>query len=250
MEDDVDWDVALKYQLVQYALGSRHLLSTRPNEFPISPYGDGWDFHWLGHCGAWYDQRDTRRWVIPHDPTVPLPENRDNAGPPDMAMWERHDTDNRTRIVYKSEGGVCAAAYAVSLRGAQKILYHMSMLPFDRSVDWGFHDMCKDKKSGFKCLATYPTIFGVHQPAGNTSKWSDIGHGTDESKSHVEDQARSKNLRFSARMNIARLLRGMRVFESRSPSPFHESMVDEKMDIAVIGRAVGHSEDTSEFPVY
>lgn len=244
MEDDADWDVALKLQLVQFARGSRYLLDWSPEKKPTSPYGNGWDFFWLGHCGAWYDELDTRRFVIPHDPTVLRPPNRQYAGHPDMSSWERPDADNRTRIVYKSEGGVCAAAYAVSLRGAQKILYHMSMLPYNRSVDWGFHDMCKDRKSDFNCIATYPALFGVHQPAGNTSRWSDIGHGTDESQSQVEMRPSSKNLAFSARMNIGRLLSGITLFESQFPET-----TGGEMDIADIGRGVGHPEVLPEMAV-
>jgi hypothetical protein len=38
-EDDADWDVALKYQLLQFARGSRFLLNTSNNTGPISPYG-------------------------------------------------------------------------------------------------------------------------------------------------------------------------------------------------------------------
>src|SRR5439155_16291282 len=108
MEDDADWDVALKYQLVQFAHGSRYLLNTSPLDSLFSPYGDGWDVLWLGHCGAWTEESDMRRFVIPHDPTVPLPGDRKNVGGPDMSPWEAQpDTDNRTRIIFMSEGGCC-----------------------------------------------------------------------------------------------------------------------------------------------
>src|ERR1700712_3532369 len=42
-EDDADWDVALKMQLVQFARGSRFILNTTESEATHSPYGDDWD---------------------------------------------------------------------------------------------------------------------------------------------------------------------------------------------------------------
>lgn len=49
-EDDADWDVSLRYQLVQYAKASRYIL--RQNGTSSSPYGDGWDVLTIGHCDA------------------------------------------------------------------------------------------------------------------------------------------------------------------------------------------------------
>ena len=43
VEDDADWDVNLKTQLTQFALGSRHILNALTFSEPLSPYGDGWD---------------------------------------------------------------------------------------------------------------------------------------------------------------------------------------------------------------
>jgi len=135
-EDDADWDVSLKTQLVQFAHGSRYISGT-PQDIPTkSPYGDGWDLLWLGHCGTWVDPWDGRRFVIPNDPTVEPVEKRDNIGQPDMSPWEGQNGDNSTRIVFSAYGGVCTAAYAISLKGAEKALYHMSMTAYNAPVDW------------------------------------------------------------------------------------------------------------------
>lgn len=128
-EDDADWDVSLKHQLVQFARGSRYISNTTDPEFASSPYGDNWDLLWIGHCGTWYHEEDYRRFfVIPKDPTVEPPSHRDNVDEPDMSRWEGGPSgDNRTRIVFHSNGGVCTAAYAISQQGARKALYHVSL---------------------------------------------------------------------------------------------------------------------------
>lgn len=55
MEDDMDWDVRLKSQFIQFIHSARYIQSS---SFPSSlaytsssPYGNNWDLIWLGHCG-------------------------------------------------------------------------------------------------------------------------------------------------------------------------------------------------------
>jgi hypothetical protein len=52
LEDDADWDVAIKLQALQGARATRFLLDQpeRRGKEPLSPYGDGWDIIWFGHC--------------------------------------------------------------------------------------------------------------------------------------------------------------------------------------------------------
>jgi GR25 family glycosyltransferase involved in LPS biosynthesis len=133
-EDDADWDVSLKSQLIQFARGSRYISNTTHAEKAHSPYGDNWDILWIGHCGTWYHEEDNRRmFVIPNDPTVEPPSYRQNVEEPDMEHWQGGPLgDNQTRIVFNSKGGVCTAAYAISQQGARKALYHVSLLSFCR----------------------------------------------------------------------------------------------------------------------
>jgi GR25 family glycosyltransferase involved in LPS biosynthesis len=128
-EDDADWDVSFKRQLVQFARGSRYILNTTHTASAPSPYGDNWDMLWIGHCGTWYHEEDNRRiFVIPNDPTVAPPTHRKNVDQPDMSHWEEGPSgDNQTRIVFHSKGGVCTAAYAISQQGARKALHYVRL---------------------------------------------------------------------------------------------------------------------------
>ena len=234
-EDDADWDVALKYQLLQFARGSRFLLNTSTNTTPFSPYGDGWDILWIGHCATKSDPDDNRRWVISDDPTVVPPHARDEFDKPDMTRWENPPNgDQSTRIVHISSWNNCATGYIISLKGAEKVLYHMSMLPFDNPVDIGMGLMCMFKKSNFTCISPFPTLIGISKPAGSTSRWSDLDHAPKDQ--HFEEKGHSERLSFSTRQNVDRLLLREDKFVSQFPDVYPE------MSLAAIGRGVGHPE--------
>ncbi len=244
LEDDADWDVALKQQLVQFARGSRYITKSPEDEPAHSPYGDDWDMLWLGHCGVWVHPDDNRRFfVIPNDPTVEPPELRGlwNVDMPNMTHWESGPKgDNHTRIVFNSEGGVCTAGYAISQRGARKALYHMSMKPYDSPVDWGLANLCKNNESGFTCVSVFPQIIGVSRATGHPRKSTDIGYKAD---SDPIEEASSHHMVYSTRLNMANLLDGKTVFDSPYPE------MAPSMDVRDIGKAVGHVEDLSSIEV-
>jgi hypothetical protein len=238
-EDDADWDVALRPQLVQFARGTRYLQNIPDTTKVRAPYGDDWDMFWLGHCGVWPEPLDRRRFVIPHDVSVvPPAERRGMIGAsPNLSRWESGpESDNRTRIMYAAEGGVCLAAYGISLRGATKALYHMSMLPYNAPVDWGYNDMCKAHSSNFTCIGIYPPLMGVHRAAGNTTRNSDIGYFPD-SEGVVEETGHTERVVFSTRLNVDRMLAGDDTFQSQYPA-----YTGTNLTIEEIGGAIGHPE--------
>ena len=183
-------------QLEDYALGSQYILNSINGPTPHSPYGDGWDLLWLGHCASVIDENDSRRFVIRNDPTVPPPKHRTNyAKFPDMSMY-----DNTTRIVFANTGGVCLYAYALSYQGAQKILFHLSMSPFARPIDYGISTMCKRKD--FKCIGIFPQIVDSHRSAGSAEKESDIVNRT----GGFRQKGFSFNIVHSTRLNVGHLI--------------------------------------------
>ncbi|KIW28842.1 uncharacterized protein PV07_04705 [Cladophialophora immunda] len=236
-EDDADWDVALKHQLVQFARGSRFLADTVEGDLAHSPYGDDWDMLWIGHCGTWVlPDKNRRFFVIPSDPTVLPPQLReDNVAKPDMSRWRTNpDGGEQTRIVFHSEGAVCTSAYAISQKGARKAIYYLSMVPYNAPVDWGLANLCKNKEHNFKCVSSWPQLVGVSRPTSNTAKWSDIDSPPD-SESTAQD-GHSYHLMYSARQNLQHWLNGTRIFESQYPD------IAPPMGISDIGKAIGYPE--------
>ncbi len=199
-EDDADWDIEFKSQLEYLAAGSRYLSTTPSSSKPHSPYGDDWDLLWPGHCGIGYHEQDHRRFVIDSDPAVPPPNHRVTFGNnPNMSAY-----DNSTRVVFRANGGVCVYSYALSYRGAQKLLYHESSkseyIPFDLSLD----GLCRHDPD-FKCIGIFPQIIDSHKAAGAVNRDSDIGEikGSEQRKNGY-----TFNIVRSVRVNLSRLISG------------------------------------------
>ncbi|KAL8787912.1 MAG: hypothetical protein Q9213_001939 [Squamulea squamosa] len=202
-EDDADWDISFRSQLINFARGSQWLLDTPSGNTPRSPYGDNWDLLWLGHCALSPIKDDPRRVLLENDPSTTPFIHRFNLGEiPDMTHY-----DNTTRIVYATDGGICLYAYALSYRGAQKILFHLSMSYYNRPVDFGIHDMCNDHSRGFRCIGVFPQMVDSHRGAGSSLKDSDISKGA---MSKGDDVDRKKGFSFnivrSTRLNVEHLI--------------------------------------------
>lgn len=205
MEDDVDWSVYLKDQLEQVAAGSRYISDpSSQNKNPLSPYGDDWDMLWIGHCGSSF--RDTGpHYVIENDPTVPPAHHRPQQNTPDFL---NSGYDNSTRVVYTAGGGLCTQGYALSLRGAQKLLQHYLTKQGFAPIDLGLHDICKDQNLGFKCLAVFPTILGSHRAMGPTNRDSDIQRWKSDAPISIREKGETFNVVHSMRMNVENILMG------------------------------------------
>ncbi|KAL8936646.1 MAG: hypothetical protein Q9211_004090 [Gyalolechia sp. 1 TL-2023] len=199
-EDDADWDVSFRSQLLNFATGSQWLLNTPAGHTPHSPYGDDWDLLWLGHCALSPFKTDPRRVLFENDPSTTPFKHRFNLGEiPDMTHY-----DNTTRIMYATNGGTCLYAYALSYRGAQKILFHLSMSYYNRPVDFGIHDMCEDEARNFRCIGVFPQMVDSHRGAGSSSKDSDISHAQEQ----VRKKGFSYNIVRSTRLNVGHLIDG------------------------------------------
>ncbi|KAI4224990.1 MAG: hypothetical protein L6R36_004259 [Xanthoria steineri] len=214
-EDDSDWDISFRSQLVNFALGSQWLLNTPSGATPHSPYGDGWDLLWLGHCALAPIKDDPRRVLFENDPSTTPFTHRFNLGEiPDMAHY-----DNTTRIMYTSDGGTCLYAYALSYRGAQKILFYLSMSYYHGPVDFGIHDMCHDHSRAFRCIGVFPQIVDSHRGAGSSSKDSDISKGDEVDRK----KGFSFNIVRSTRLNVEHLIDGqLSKIESQWPGEVPE----------------------------
>lgn len=202
MEDDADWSVYLKDQLEHVAAGAQWISSTPRDSVPASPYGDDWDMLWLGHCGSSFGKTGTPRFVIENDPTVPPPWHRSNNNVPDFAAA---GYDNSTRVVYVAGGGLCLQSYALSLRGARKVLAHLTTALNFKPIDHGLHFMCHDGSLDFKCVAVFPQLWGSHRAAGYMSRDSDIS--SPGAKGEIRDRGMTFNIVHSVRLNAQQILR-------------------------------------------
>ncbi|KAK9783502.1 hypothetical protein AB5N19_04339 [Seiridium cardinale] len=230
MEDDMDWDVRLQPQLERVAQGARALLSSASN--PISPYGDDWDILWLGHCGEVFpellDENKNkpaddagimymqRKFVIENDLTVPPLDKV-------TGLIDFKSSPEHTRWVHITGAPICTFAYALSQRGARKVLFDLSVDhltgPFDNSLaglcrrsvaSVGVQDPAKagDRGLDAKCLSVTPPVFFHHRAKGMMNADSDIQTGTGGA---VREKGYTENIAWSARNNIRNMIMGTRM---------------------------------------
>lgn len=212
MEDDVDWDIRILSQMPEFAKGVRSVSNipfTAPQE---SPYGDDWDILWPGHCG---EAKETTPeeieplYIIKDDPTVAPRQNL-------SFLPHLENYPDNTRIVHRAVQPVCTFAYAVSRRGAQKILAAVSLKAYwNLAFDLQLALACRHQLLGLKCITVEPYLFHHHKAAGSTDRDSDIKIGADkpvqlvpETLEPIRKQGITRGIVWSARMNVEQLIMG------------------------------------------
>ena len=111
--------------------------------------------------------------------------------------------DNHTRVVYQANGGVCLYAYALSYRGALRLLRGQALRKTFTPIDIGISQMCGSEETEFKCVGVFPQLVDSHKAAGRLSRDSDIGS---YSPQEVRQRGYTFNIVHSMRLNMDRLL--------------------------------------------
>jgi hypothetical protein len=114
--------------------------------------------------------------IISFDPTEAVyPIYNDSTVPPfselrsfkdDGPEWQHVFTDypEHTRFVHKTQHPYGLLAYAVSFRGAQRLLYFASLLGLSHAIDHTFAELCF---LGFlQCYSVSPAIVSYHKIKG------------------------------------------------------------------------------------
>ena len=212
MEDDVDWDIRIKSQLIDFAKGARWLMNNPANARMHSPYGEGWDVLWIGVCADQFPQDDDRMYVLPNDQSVPDHNSLRDNNIDQMKTYPEH-----SRLIHMAGGPICSFAYAVNYRSAQKLMFGASVKElrgiFDNALSW----WCTDHSQDAKCIVGQPSYFFHHRPAGLETKISDIGSYGGEGQ--VRQKGETQNIRWSVRnlVNMEKLLTGKTDFEDSYP---------------------------------
>jgi hypothetical protein len=121
-----------------------------------------------------------------------------------------------TRAYHHAQEGVCSLGYALSQRGAQKLLYEVGLKNVDEPYDILLRYFCEGDKMrapGRRCLTTQPALFHHHRAAGPRSGMSDIGDHGDE----YNEKAMTDMVRWSVRLNAEALMEGRTDFWDQYP---------------------------------
>lgn len=192
-----------------------------PTEPPkISPYGDNWDVLWMGHCGAKAPNVNLQEDVIGRELSRAIPRGR-VVHYNDETVAESHylhtikqEFDPRklfpdhTRVTHHTLDLYCTFSYAVSQRGARRILYEAGLRKFDIEWDLLLRDICNgdhDRPKKAVCLTVEPGLFHMYR-GGRISSLSNISPVNDDKEM---EKPFSVHIRYSARLNLPNLLSEM-----------------------------------------
>ncbi|GKT45716.1 uncharacterized protein ColSpa_05897 [Colletotrichum spaethianum] len=241
LEDDVDWDIRLRSQLHDFALSTQALSQPLINaplpggvsnletvlDIPLdnlpstvaptfSPYGDDWDLLWIGHCGMHFPFLDRKgvpkaRVIHYNDVTVAPKKNLWTFNIP-FTLKEQYP--EHTRAVHRVQEGVCTLGYAVSQKGARKLLQEVALKDVSDAVDILLRFFCEGGKGRkpHNCLTSQPALFHHHRAAGPMSSMSDIG-----THDGFRDTSMTDMVRWSVRLNADALLEGGTEFVDQYP---------------------------------
>lgn len=250
LEDDTDWDIRIREQLRDFALSTRALTqplhryesASADTSVPIdrrrapssseeldffklpetrnptfSPYGDDWDVLWLGHSAMQIPNQDReqiprRRVIRRNDTTVPESKHLWNLASPFTLV---DDYPEHTRVVHHVQEGVGMLGYAVSRRGARKILHEVALKSVTDAVDILMRFFCEGTRGRAKgiCITSQPGFFQGHSMAGLGSDRSNIGNHPPEWRK----EAGTDMIKWSVRLNAEELIRGGTMFKDQLP---------------------------------
>lgn len=179
---DADWDVDIQTQVLRAQQGLR-LLTRSPT---TEPWGTLWDIIYLGHCG---DKLKPRNHVY-HDSGVPDIKT-------DYTGFHYGSLDilpPKSRAIHRSTRPVCTFGYAVTRRGAEKII---NLSHDAKAIDTRIGRACENHENNMRCWTINPEIIHHHVPAGDAP--SEI-----QTKQDISVQAWTANILHSARCNANR----------------------------------------------
>ncbi|MCJ1465310.1 hypothetical protein MMC07_003927 [Pseudocyphellaria aurata] len=182
LEDDADWDVAIREQTPAIANALRDL-----TDGVFGPWGFRWDYLVLGHCGGGIVRDYAYRLI--KDPTTAPAKDHIALWPPGRLLR------NKTRFVHQTSGAVCAFGYAVSRHGAKKLIEHISRPGLPLDIDYAH--FCKS--GAINCFAVTPEIIHHHRWTGHKTVSDGPSHGALEPGE--TEQKFTINIKHSARCN-------------------------------------------------
>ncbi|KAJ5381905.1 uncharacterized protein N7496_004333 [Penicillium cataractarum] len=204
VEDDVDWDLhvrgvftELSHNLAQQTLFPS--LSPRSNQ-TIAPYGLDWDILYVGSAWDIPNEENRPPHLLYHDPFAPTRDQTGGSYVNELEGWGAKVTNtSRHRLVAPSWYPVSTIGYAVTKKGAQKLLYNLGYKGFGSTpIDLAMIELIK--KGIVDSYTIIPPIVTRFRTGG--AKDSDID---DVKPEDAEVEPGSENLNMSARKAMEKL---------------------------------------------
>ncbi|KAL4778701.1 hypothetical protein BJX76DRAFT_342658 [Aspergillus varians] len=189
IEDDVDWDLSIREQMVGVAQAVRQLTKTPGSD--IAPYGHSWDVLWIGACAeSWEPELET---AYIDDPTVIPSHLYVGNGKPAVDHLQKD-----LRVVFRSRMPICSFAYALSREGAKNVLQDIGAGK-DEAFDIALMNGCRERN--LTCISVLPELFRHYTPSqkmGSTSLVNPDGQDGNTMEIEIE-MGQTENILESAR---------------------------------------------------
>ncbi|KAL4973677.1 hypothetical protein BDW66DRAFT_161923 [Aspergillus desertorum] len=189
LEDDVDWDLSIREQMIGVAEAVRRL--TKTADSTTAPYGVSWDVLWVGLCAETWDRKFETQFiqdetVIPADRYVGLGKAPVDRLPPGQ------------RAVFYSGAPICTFAYALTRAGARNVLLDVGAGK-DEAFDISLMNGCRERN--LTCISVLPELFRHYIPSAKVGGSSLVNTKGDEktSKEIEEEMGHTENILESAR---------------------------------------------------
>lgn len=178
VEDDVDWDVNLKYQIQLVSDNVREFSNTSSTD--PTPYGTDWDVLWLGHCGS----------AIDHNRIQKLAFNDETRCKTELySGWSKHFLrdflPDGQRYVQTSIMTICTFGYAVTKESAPKVLALMGR-GADEAFDISMSHACE--RGDLKCVIVNPQIMNHYEAPKDSGYLSPVHEGDGQGTSTDDSQ--------------------------------------------------------------
>ncbi|KAL4800405.1 hypothetical protein BDV19DRAFT_352933 [Aspergillus venezuelensis] len=187
LEDDVDWDISIKEQMVAIAEAVRQLTKTSKKLKDTAPFGSDWDVLWLGLCAeTWEPSFET---IYVDDKTV-CPAHMYIG----LAKAPVDRLPAAQRAVFHSGAPICTFAYGLTREGAKKVLLDVGAGK-DEAFDIALMNGCRERN--LTCISVLPELFHHYIPAEGTGS---LVNGAGEAGNEVEvAMGHTENILESAR---------------------------------------------------
>ncbi|KAL9134167.1 MAG: hypothetical protein Q9175_004653 [Cornicularia normoerica] len=220
MEDDVDWDVAIKEQMPLISDAVRNFSRVDPSD--PAPYGRSWDVLWLGHCGE-----------VTENNTLRLEFNDTTLGRP--APWEFYagwskfaitNVKESHRVVQMAKLPVCSFGYALNRENAQKVLTWAGR-GADEAFDVVLSVGCRE--GHLKCITINPEIMHHYNPADAHGYVSQVqagdGKGSESKEADFFESVKGQTANIFKQIGLPPSLNILRSWWSRMFSVSTETIV-------------------------
>ncbi|KAK9234023.1 hypothetical protein V1525DRAFT_439805 [Lipomyces kononenkoae] len=181
VEDDIDWDKNIHQVLQDLSLqmqkNTLRVASPTDHERTSAPYGLDWDVLFMGQC---YDEAHPNRRDLVQvydDPNVPSRKDTEDIFLKQMeSLGVKGNDVGKKRLISPAYGPFCTMGYAVTRRGAQRLLLHLSYLrlrgPVDMDMMWTLQE---GKIRGYSVTPPPFSAWKVGGPKDSDNKPTPVG---------------------------------------------------------------------------